>query len=143
MNASSILLVEDDVNDVFFFGRALKKAGVTIPLQVARDGREAMAYLSGTGEFADREKYPLPCLIVLDLNMPGKNGFEVLGCLRQTPSLNTLPVVILTSSQAEKDIERARELGARDYYVKPNEPGRLFDLVKLMMTQCSRKERNP
>src|SRR4051794_6989344 len=119
MNASPILLVEDDINDVFFFERAVKNAAISQAVQIARDGQEAIAYLSGEGAFADREKYPLPCLIVLDLNMPRKNGFEVLEWLQQTPPLDTLPAVILTSSQAERDRQRACDLGAKAYYVKP------------------------
>jgi CheY-like chemotaxis protein len=132
MNASPILLVEDDVNDVFFFERAVKKAGVPRGVQVARDGQEAVVYLSGEGEFADRKKYPLPCLVVLDLNMPNKNGFEVLEWLRQTSALDRLPAVILTSSQAEKDRQRAYDLGAKAYYVKPSDPAQLVEILKLM-----------
>jgi len=134
MNRSPILLVEDDVNDVFFFQRAVKKAGFDHGVQVARDGQEAVAYLGGEGEFADRKKHRLPCLIVLDLNMPGKNGFEVMEWLRRTPPLDSLPVVILTSSQAERDRQRACDLGAKAYYVKPSDPARLVELVRHMIS---------
>lgn len=130
MNTSPILLVEDDINDVFFFERAVKKAGILRSVQIARDGQEAVVYLSGEGEFADREKYPLPCLVVLDLNMPRKNGFQLLEWLQQTPPLDTLQTVILTSSQAETDRQRARDLGAKAYYVKPSDPGELVELLK-------------
>jgi CheY-like chemotaxis protein len=136
MNASPILLVEDDINDVFFFQRAMQKAAIPLEVQVARDGQEAITYLSGEGEFADREKYPLPCLIVLDLNMPRKNGFEVLEWLRQTPPLDTVPAVILTSSQAERDRQQACDLGALAYFVKPGDPSQLVELLKLIIKDC-------
>ena len=136
MNTPLILLVEDDLNDVFFFQRAVKKAGADHAIQVARDGQEAVAYLSGEGQFADRKKYRLPCLVVLDLNMPGKNGFEVLEWLRKTPPFDTLPVAVLTSSQAEKDRQRACDLGAKAYYVKPSDPAKLVDLLKQMIIGC-------
>jgi CheY-like chemotaxis protein len=132
MNESPILLVEDDVNDVFFFQHAMKKASVTNAVQVVLDGQDAINYLSGEGEFIDREKYPLPCVIVLDLNMPRKNGFEVLEWMQKTPPMNLLPAIILSSSQADKDQQKARELGARAYYVKPSNPAKLAELVKLM-----------
>jgi CheY-like chemotaxis protein len=143
MKASPILLVEDDINDVFFFERAVKKAAISHQVQVARDGLEAIHYLSGEGDFANREKYPLPCLIVLDLNMPRKNGFEVLEWLRQTQPLNTLPAVILTSSQAERDSQQAHDLGARAYFVKPSDPSKLVELINQMTKDCVGPQRSP
>ncbi|HWC60154.1 MAG TPA: response regulator [Verrucomicrobiae bacterium] len=136
MTAPLILLAEDDTNDVYFFQRAVKKLAIPNPVHIARDGKEAVAYLNGEGEFADREKYPLPGLIVLDLNMPRQNGFEILKWLRQTPPLDQLPAVILTSSQAQRDIQQALELGAKQYYVKPSTPSKLPELLKVMMTYC-------
>ena len=136
VNDPTILLVEDATNDVFFFERAVKKAAVATTVRIARDGQEAVDYLSGEGEFANRDKHPLPCLIVLDLNMPRKNGFEVLEWLRQTPPLDTLPAVILTSSQADRDFQRARDLNAKAFHVKPSDPDKLVELVKLMVSDC-------
>ncbi|MEY2466800.1 MAG: hypothetical protein QOD03_1321 [Verrucomicrobiota bacterium] len=141
-DTSPILLVEDDINDVFFFQRAAEKAALTRKVQVARDGQEAVGYLSGEGEFADREKYPLPCLIILDLNMPRKNGFEVLEWLREMPPLDTLPAVILTSSQAERDRQQAYDLGAKAYFVKPSDPAKLVELLKVIMTDYSESEQS-
>ncbi len=97
----SILLVEDQENDVFFLERAFKQAQIGNPLFRVRDGEEAIAYLSGTGAFADRTKSPWPDLMLLDLKMPRKDGFEVITWVREQPGpLRRLPIVVLTSSKA-------------------------------------------
>ncbi len=126
-----ILLVEDDENDVFFLQRAFKQAKIANPLHRVHDGEEAITYLCGEAEFADREKYPLPYLLLLDLKMPRKNGFEVIAWVREQPGLKRLPIVVLTSSREDPDINRAYELGANTYLVKPVK----FDgLVEMMRT---------
>jgi len=127
--AATILLVEDDPNDVFLMKRALKAAAVANPLQVAGDGREAVAYLSGTGPFADRKRFPLPGLLFLDLKLPYKSGFEVLQWIRTRPELEGIPVAVLTSSEEERDIKEAARLGARSFLVKPPTKGMLGELV--------------
>lgn len=114
-----VLLVEDDPNDVLLIQRAWRKANIAAPLQVVTDGEAATRYLTGGGEFADRQRYPLPILVLLDLKLPRKSGFEVLAWLRQQPVLRRLPVVVLTSSSEPEDINRAYELGANSYLVKP------------------------
>ena len=81
----TILQVEDDPNDVFFLQHAMKKAGVANPVQVATDGQQAIDYLRGVGKFADRKKFPLPCLILLDLKLPHVMGLDVLKWIRQQP----------------------------------------------------------
>jgi len=115
----TILLVEDDPNDVLLIQRAFRKSNVANPIQVVGDGEEAIAYLSGRGPYADRERYPLPVLLLLDLKLPRKSGFEVLEWLRQQPGLKRLPVAVLTSSAETPDINRAYDLGANSYLVKP------------------------
>jgi CheY-like chemotaxis protein len=125
----SILHVEDDVNDVFLLQHAMKKVGVTQPLQVARDGRQAMDYLKGTGKFADREKFPLPCLVLLDLKLPYVMGLDVLTWIRQQPG-PPLVVVVLTASGQYEDIAAAYRLGANAYLVKPSEASRLEEIVR-------------
>jgi len=115
----TILLVEDDPNDVLLIQRAFRKSDVANPIQVVGDGEEAIAYLSGRGPYADRERYPLPVLLLLDLKLPRKSGFEVLEWLRQQPGLKRLPVAVLTSSAETPDINRAYDLGANSYLVKP------------------------
>lgn len=131
MNESerTILLVEDDANEVFLLERAFQKANLRFPLQVVRDGQEAIDYLKHLGSFADRVRYPVPNLMLLDLKMPRKNGFEVLEWLRSQPALKGLIVVVLTSSDLAADINRAYALGTNSYLVKP---GNFADLVQLV-----------
>ena len=128
----TILLVEDNRDDVYLIRRAFKKAGLTNLLQVVNDGEAALAYLSGEDKYSDRERYPLPGLLLLDLKLPRKHGMEVLAWLRQQPSLKRLLVVILTSSQDLSDINKAYELGANSYLVKPVSFDALVDMVKTL-----------
>lgn len=129
---SSILMAEDDENDVFFVERAFKQAQIANPLHRVQDGEEAMAYLRGDGQYADRDKFPIPYLLLLDLKMPRKNGFEVLAWLKQQPGLKRLPVVVLTSSKEDPDVNRAYELGANTYLVKPVKFEGLVDMMKTL-----------
>jgi DNA-binding response OmpR family regulator len=115
----AVLHVEDDINDRLLVQAACKRAGLLWNSRTAADGEAAIAYLSGDGLFADRSHYPLPDLILLDLKLPRKSGFEVLEWIRGQQIFVGLPVIILTSSAQEKDIARAQNLGASDYYVKP------------------------
>ncbi len=131
-NKFCILQVEDDRNDVFFLEHAFKTAGITHPLRVARDGQEAIDYLSGAGEFSDRVRNPLPCLILLDLKLPRKDGFEVLEWVRQQPNLRQLPVIVLTSSGRASDVDRACHLGANSFLVKPSQLKERVELAKLL-----------
>jgi CheY-like chemotaxis protein len=114
-----ILLVEDNEDDVFLMHRALEKASLKPLMQIAKDGRQALEYLQGVGKYTDREAYPLPALIFLDLKLPFVQGFQVLEWIRQQPPLKELPVVILSSSSEETDREKARQLGAQSFLVKP------------------------
>jgi CheY-like chemotaxis protein len=128
----AILLVEDDPNDILLMQRAFRKANLTIPLHVACDGLEAIEYLTHRGKFADAWRYSLPTLMLLDLKMPRKNGFETLEWLRKQPGLKRLVVVVLTSSSEQADINRAYELGANSYLVKPGDFQTLVDLVSAL-----------
>ena len=119
MKQRSILLVEDDVNDVFFFKHALEHAEVPNPLNIVADGQEAIEYLSGDNRFSDREQYPLPSVLVLDLKMPRKTGLEALEWIRAREQFNCLPVIIFSSSAHREDVVRAYELGANAFIVKP------------------------
>ena|SRR2546423_8919463 len=113
-----ILIADDREDDVLLTRQALLRANVLNPLQVARDGEEAIHYLEGSGRFENRAEYPLPDLLLLDLNMPKVNGFEVLRWVRAHPSLKTLRIVVLSTSSEPSDIDKAHELGANAYIVK-------------------------
>ena len=132
MSAFIILLVEDDPDDVFFLQRAFAKVGRADDLRVVRDGEEAVAYLSGEGAFADRKFFPPPSLILLDLKLPRKSGFEVLEWCRRRAGLSRIPVVVLTSSQSEADVARAYDLGANSYLVKPIDAAAQAEMVKAL-----------
>jgi len=127
-----ILQIEDEENDVLFLKMAAEKAGIRRPVQVARDGREGIDYLSGNGKFANRDQYPLPCLILLDLKLPQIPGLEVLKFIRSHPQLATIVVVVFTSSDQDRDVESAYRLGANSYIVKPANPKELVDIVSLI-----------
>jgi CheY-like chemotaxis protein len=114
-----ILLAEDDENDVLMFRRASRHANLPNPLAVVTDGNEVIAYLTGEGKYTDRRQYPLPGLLLLDLQMPGRNGFEVLQWLRGQLEFAHLEVIILSSSDQIRDINRGYEFGADSFLVKP------------------------
>jgi len=124
-----ILLVEDDENDVFFFKHAMKKECVVNPLRVASDGQAAIDYLQGAGAFANREEFPLPSLIVLDLKLPFVMGLDVLDWIRRQPRLSPI-VIVLSSSQANADIGAAYRLGANAYLVKPSDLAKLQEMIR-------------
>jgi CheY-like chemotaxis protein len=128
----TLLIVEDNDNDVFLIQRAFQKANAPLAIQVERDGDAALAYLSGTGKYADRERYPLPAVVLLDLKLPRKSGLEVLANIRQQSGLKRLPVVMLTSSRQAADINRAYDLGANSYLVKPVEFDCLLEMLKYL-----------
>ena len=98
MTKRSILQVEDDENDAFLLKALLQENGVTNAVHLVTDGQMAVDYLTGTGPFADREKYPLPCMMLMDLKLPKKSGLEVLAWLRQQPALRRIVVIMFTSS---------------------------------------------
>jgi CheY-like chemotaxis protein len=125
----AILLVEDNEDDVFLMQRALKGARVINPMFVVEDGQEAVDYLSGAGKFADRETYPLPAIVFLDLKLPLISGHDVLAWVRRQKELESLVVIVLTSSNEASDLSRCYALGANSYLVKPPTPEQLEDLA--------------
>ena len=139
----SILLAEDDPNEVFLMQRAFQKANLKTPLFVVRDGQEAIDYLDRQGKFADTTRFPEPGLMLLDLKMPRKNGFEVLEWVRQQPGLRRLVVVVLTSSNQSGDIDRAYDLGTNSYTVKPGDFEMMIDLVKTFDSYWGRLNHGP
>jgi CheY-like chemotaxis protein len=114
-----ILLVEDNRMDVELTLDAFREARLLNTIHVAPDGQQALDYLFGHGKFADRKAFPLPNLVLLDLKLPGIDGFEVLRQIKSTPILKRLPVVILTSSKEEGDRALSYDQGANSYLVKP------------------------
>jgi len=119
LNEGTILLVEDNPDDIMLTQRALKRANILNEVVVARDGIEALEYLRCKGDFAERSGNPLPVVILLDLNMPRMSGQECLREIRNDESLKMLPVVVLTSSREEQDIIESYNLGANSYIQKP------------------------
>jgi CheY-like chemotaxis protein len=125
----AILMAEDDENDVLFMQIALARSGLPYGLVVVRNGEQAVQYLSGEGVYADRQRYPKPCLLLLDVGMPVLSGLEVLEWLQHCPTAREFVVVVLTSSADPSDIERARSLGADDYRIKPSNAADLTPML--------------
>jgi len=143
LDGQYILLAEDDDDDVLLIQRAFQKAGLRNTLKVVRDGGQAIDYLSGNGIYADREKYPLPYLLLLDLKMPGTDGFEVLQWARSEPEIRRLLIVVLTSSVLQADVDRAYELGANSYLVKPVEFDEMVHLIRRFEAYWTEINRTP
>jgi len=132
MSEQLVLLVEDSEDDIFVIRRAFERAHIPNPLFVVKDGEAAAAYLSGTGKYALRDEYPLPGLVLLDLKLPGMDGFEVLRWIRQTPGVNALRVVVLTSSESIRDVNAAYGLGANSFMVKEMDFQNTVELARLI-----------
>jgi len=126
---NTILLVEDSEDDVFTLKRASKKAGIGNPLRVATDGQKAVDDLSTTADPTRRELYPIPFLVLLDLKLPYRDGFQVLEWLRHQPHLAGTVVVVLTGSDEPRDQQGAYALGARSYLVKPAGADEIRNLI--------------
>ena len=127
-----ILLVEDNADDVLLIRRAFRKSGAACEIVEVGDGDAAVSYLGGTGEYTDRPSHPLPTLVLLDLKLPRRNGFEVLEWLRGRPGLRRLPVVVLTSSNHAGDLDRAYDCGANSYLVKPVRFEALLEMARTL-----------
>jgi len=140
---STILLAEDNENDVVMLRRAARQAKFTNPVQVVEDGEEAIAYLLGDRKYADRRRYPLPGLLLLDLKMPRRNGFEVLQWLREQPDFAQLQVIVLSSSDEISDINRAYELGANSFLVKPMFFSEFVGMLEALHSYCLRVWQQP
>src|SRR6266852_3022601 len=138
---SPILLVEDDETDVLLLRNAFRNARVANPLIEVSDGHAAIQYLSGAGAYADRNRYPPPLLMLLDLRLPKLSGFEVLAWIRDQTALAELIVVILTGSEYAPDATRASELGANSYLVKPATFKELVETIKGIIARWLMRER--
>jgi CheY-like chemotaxis protein len=134
----SILVAEDNENDIIVLRRAARNARFTMPLSIVTDGEEAIAYLRGDGKYANRRRHPLPGLLLLDLKMPRKNGFEVLQWLRDQLHFADLQVVVLSSCDEIRDINRAYELGANSFLVKPMSFSEYVGMLEALHSYCLR-----
>jgi CheY-like chemotaxis protein len=123
-NSYPVLIADDSEDDLFFLKRALRKAGVKNPITFVINGAEAIDYLENDST------HKTPRVVMLDVKMPLKNGFDVLECVRKNPLLKRLPVIMFSSSAEERDVNRAYDLGANSYVVKPGDTKRWEELVK-------------
>jgi CheY-like chemotaxis protein len=121
LNSGCILLVDDSPDDVLLICRSFKAAGVPNQVLSVNQGEEAIKYLRGAGQYADRQKFPVPSLMLLDLKMPGTDGFEVLTWVRKHLEWRCLPIIVLTSSYYPPDIQHAYDLGANSFLTKPTD----------------------
>lgn len=117
--AWTILHVDDDANDSMLMKHACRAANLNCAMECANDGEAAISYLRGDEPYANRQQYPMPNIVLLDLKMPRKTGFEVLEWVRSQATLRRMVVFVFTSSRQQEDIDRAYELGANGYLVKP------------------------
>jgi CheY-like chemotaxis protein len=138
-----ILLVEDSSTDILLIQRAFKQANVHNPIRIVKDGDEAVSYLSGENGYRDRARFPLPALILLDLKLPRRHGLEVLTWLKEQPGIKRIPVVVLTSSREDKDIDRAYDLGVNSYLVKPVKSDALNHLIETINSYWLRSNEFP
>ncbi|MBI5687620.1 MAG: response regulator [Verrucomicrobia bacterium] len=134
----TVLYVEDDESDVFFVKRAFEHLSASHCLRIVRNGLDAMDYLNGSGRFDDRQRYPEPSLVLLDLKLPGKRGMEVLEWIRQQEQFQTLPVVIFTASDLEFDRRKNMERGATDYIVKPADMNKVGEVLSSILDRFLR-----
>jgi CheY-like chemotaxis protein len=136
-----ILIAEDNSDDAMLLKIALQKSGSNPPIHIVENGLKAIEYLCGDAPYNDRLTYPFPSVVYTDLKMPLKDGFEVLQWIKAHPECSIIPVVIMTSSEQDRDIRRAYELGANSYIVKPSSLDQLTKIVKTALeywTYCAK-----
>lgn len=131
-NQAVFLIVEDNSDDALLLRLAFNKARIVNPIQVVSSGEEAISYLNGTGKYQNRAEFPLPQLVLLDLNMPGMSGLQVLRWIRQDPKLSKLRVIVLSGSDAMRDVSDAYAAGANSYLVKPGDLERFVEISKAL-----------
>jgi CheY-like chemotaxis protein len=127
-----ILIGEDDENDVVLLQRALLRGGITNPTHICRDGQEVINYLKGDPPYTDRDQFPFPRMLILDLKMPLLTGLDVLRWIRGHPECSVIPTLVLTTSAHERDVTDAYQVGANAYMVKPGSFDELVSLLKVM-----------
>lgn len=127
-----ILIADDDAQDAMLVRMAAQRASLGFRLECVGDGEQAIDYLMGRARYGDRQTHPFPSMMLLDLKMPRLSGFDVLDFVRREPALRQLPIVIFSSSDDPKDIERAYESGANSYLCKPHSNDDLSALLKAL-----------
>ena len=138
-----MLVAEDDQSDLELLNHALSRDIVEVDLQVTRDGDELVSYLQGEGRFRDRQKHPIPDLILLDLKMPRLGGLDVLHWLQEHLRCARIPTIVLSGSNLDADVEGAYGLGANTYFSKPNSLRELRELLRLVLAYWAHSERPP
>jgi CheY-like chemotaxis protein len=133
---NTILVAEDYEDDCIILAHAFEDAGLPFYLQFVTNGLQAMGYLEGKAPFNNRDQFPLPVLVMLDLRMPVMDGFEVLKRIRQAPALSHLPVVVFAASNLETDQARAKRLGADAFYIKTTERRELKAILLDVTQRC-------
>ncbi len=123
------LIAEDDQDTQLLIHRAFKQADLAAPLYFTNDGEQTIQYLAGRGKFADRNQFPLPAILLLDLKMPFKDGFDVLRWIRDNPSFRKLVVIMFSGSSLERDVEQAFELGVNSFVMKPVSFSELLQVI--------------
>jgi CheY-like chemotaxis protein len=137
----TILIVEDNADEVILLQKAFKRAALDIAVHFVVNGEEAIDYLSGAEQFRDRYAYPEPDLVIMDLKMPRKGGFEVLEWFRNLQEGALIPVVVLTSSSRDADVQRAYSLGANSYFLKPSNFDEFREMIQVIYNYWSRARR--
>lgn len=130
---STILLVEDDLDLQLLITRAINKVSQAVSIQAVADGAEAICYLTGQEPYTDRGQYPLPALIVTDLQMPRLNGLELLTWVKRQTALDCLPIIMMSGSDNPDFVNQARDLGAKSYVSKTDLDNLAFDIVRTFM----------
>lgn len=138
-----ILLAEDEEDYVLLVRKAFNDAGIPNPLHVVSTGVEVMAYFQGTGKYSNRDEYPLPDLLLLDLKLPGYSGLEILAWVRSQPALARLRILVLTSSDRIKDVNDAYRLGANSFLTKPYDFLNLVEFSRLIQEFWLRASKCP
>lgn len=126
----TILVLEDNADDAFLLSRAMRYADLGCATEFVRDGREAIAYLQGDPPYTNRDVFPMPDLMLVDVTMPELNGMQFLNWLRQQPAFQKIPVLMLTNSMRDSDRVEAEKLGANAFFVKPASSNALYSLLK-------------
>jgi len=138
-----ILIADDSEDDITVIRKAFQKAFIPNPLYAVKSGEEAIAYFKGEGLYSNRDEYPLPDLLLLDLKMPGIDGFDVLRWIRQQPTLSATRVVVLTGSDHIRDVNQAYQLGANSFMVKPGDFENYMEIGKSLEKYWLRQSKAP